>query len=99
MRKHWVHDYETLSNCFVGVFEDVKSEENQIFIIHDLQNDIDKLLEFFERNILLNEWHVSFNGLGFDSQITEYMIRNGELLMEMSGSEISAWIYDKAPLA
>lgn len=96
MRKHWVHDFETLSNCFVGVFEDVKSEEKKIFIIHDLQNDIDKLLEFFERNILLNEWHVSFNGLGFDSQITEYIIRNGELLMEMSGSEIATWIYDKA---
>ena len=96
MRTHWVMDYETLSNCFVAVFEDVKSEERKIFVLHDLRNDLGGLLDFLERNITQKEWHVSFNGLGFDSQITEYIIRNGELLVDMSGSEAAAWLYDKA---
>ena len=39
---HWVMDYETLSNCFVGVFEHYKTSERKIFIVHDLQNDFDE---------------------------------------------------------
>ena len=96
MRTHWVMDYETLSNCFVAVFEDIKSEERKIFVLHDLRNDIDPFLDFLEKNITQKEWHVSFNGLSFDGQITEYIIRNGELLLDMSGSEAAAWLYEKA---
>ena len=40
--RHWVMDYETLSNCFTGVFEHYKTQETEIFVIHDLQNDLDK---------------------------------------------------------
>ena len=76
MRTHWVMDYETLSNCFLGVFESVNSEEQHIFVVHESRNDIVELLKFFERNVSFDEWHVSFNGLSFDSQITEYIIRN-----------------------
>ena len=28
MKKHWVMDYETLSNCFTGVFEHYKTNES-----------------------------------------------------------------------
>jgi uncharacterized protein YciU (UPF0263 family) len=96
MRTHYVMDYETLSNCFVAVFEDVKSTHTEVFVIHDLQNDLDDLIDFLERNISLDEWHVSFNGLGFDSQITEYIIRNADQLREMGGCEIAEWLYGKA---
>jgi len=96
MRTHWTMDYETLSNCFVAVFEDIKSDHTEVFVVHDLQNDIDGLIEFLERNILLDEWHVSFNGLGFDSQITEYILRNADQLREMGGCEIAQWLYGKA---
>lgn len=96
MKTNWVHDYETLSNCFVAVFEDVKSTHTEVFVIHDLRNDIDELIAFLDRNRLLNEWHVSFNGMGFDSQITEYIIRNSELLRDMGGCEIAEWLYSKA---
>lgn len=96
MRTHYVMDYETLSNCFVAVFEDIKSAHTEVFVIHDLQNDLDDLIDFLERNISLDEWHVSFNGLGFDSQITEYIIRNADQLREMGGCEIAEWLYGKA---
>jgi hypothetical protein len=96
MKTHWVHDYETLSNCFIGVFEDVKSEHQEIFICHKSKNDIVSLLTFLHKNIELNEWHVSFNGLAFDSQITEHIIRNSSTLLFMDGDKIAKWIYQKA---
>ena len=96
MRTHWVMDYETLSNCFIGVFEDVKSEHREVFICHKSQNDILELVTFLERNITLDEWHVSFNGLAFDSQITEHILRNKEQLLEQDGETIARFIYQKA---
>jgi len=51
-RQHYVMDYETLSNCFVAVFQGVKSKDYEVFVVHDLQNDIDALIAFLEKNIL-----------------------------------------------
>jgi hypothetical protein len=95
-RQHYVMDYETLSNCFVAIFQGVKSDDYEVFVVHDLQNDIDELIQFLENNILLDEWHISFNGLGFDSQITEYILRSQDQLREMGGCEIAEWLYGKA---
>lgn len=96
MRQHYVMDYETLCNCFIGVFEGVKSEEQEIFTIHESKNEILELITFLERNIAYDEWHVSFNGLGFDSQITEHILRNKEQLLEQSGDTIARFLYNKA---
>jgi hypothetical protein len=89
-------DYETLSNCFIAVFEDVKSEHTETFICHKSQNDILEFITFLERNISLGEWHVSFNGLAFDSQITEYILQDKEQLLEQDGDTIAKFIYQKA---
>jgi hypothetical protein len=96
MKTHWVMDYETLSNCFIAVFEDIKTDDREIFVIHESRNDIVSFLSFLMRNINHNEWHVSFNGLGFDSQITEHCLKNGHDLLDMSGDEIARFIYSKA---
>ena len=96
MRQHWVMDYETLSTCFLGVFTDIKSDETKIFIMSKLHNDIDDFLFFLNHNIELDEWHVSFNGLGFDGQITQYMLNSADQLREMSGVDIAEWVYSKA---
>jgi len=96
MKTHWVHDYETLANCFVGVFRSINSEEIKIFVIHDLRNDLPDFIEFLKRNIKQKEWHVSYNGLAFDGQITHYIIKNSEALLDMSGCEVGEWIYEKA---
>ena len=95
MRTHWVMDYETLSNCFLAVFEDVKSEDQEIFVMHESKNDILELIGFLERNIAYNEWHVSYNGIGFDSQVTEYVLRNKDQLLIMEGDEIAGFVYEK----
>lgn len=96
MRTHWVMDFETLSNCFIACFEAVNSEEQRIFVIHESQNDLQELLNFLDTNIEQDEWHVSFNGLGFDSQITEHILRNASMLAFMDGEEIAEFIYSKA---
>jgi len=96
MRTHYVMDFETLSNCFVGVFEDIKSEHQEVFVCHKSQNDIVDLIHFLKKNKSLNEWHVSFNGLAFDSQITEHILRNEEQLLEQDGDTIAKFIYRKA---
>jgi len=95
-RKHWVMDYETLLNCFIAVFEDIKSEHREIFVIHKERNDCLEFITFLERNILLEEWHVSFNGLAFDAQVTEHILENKEQLLEMSGEDVALFIYGKA---
>ncbi len=93
---HWVHDYETLSDCFTAVFEDYKSDKQRIFVIGHARNDIQRLLEFFRSNIRNKERHISFNGLAFDAQITEYIIRNYKHLLALSGPEVARLIYMKA---
>ncbi len=96
MRTHWVMDYETLSNCFIAVFESVNSIEQRIFTIHESQNNITEIIDFLENNISKNEWHVSFNGLSFDSQITEYLLRNKSELLKEEPELIAGLIYKKA---
>ena len=96
MRTHWVMDFETLSNCFIAVFEDVKSDHQEIFVCHESRNDIEDLLLFLKRNVLNEEWHVSFNGLSFDSQITEHIIRNEDQLLIQDGETIAKYLYTKA---
>lgn len=96
MRQHYVMDYETLANCFIGVFEEIKSEESTIFIIHESKNEILELITFLEKNIAYDEWHVSFNGLNFDSQITEHILRNKNYLLKQDGDFVAKYLYNKA---
>ena len=74
--KHWVMDYETLSNCFTGVFENYKTLETKVFVVHDLQNDLGKFVSFLNENVTNKEWHIAYNGLAFDSQITQFVLDN-----------------------
>jgi len=93
---HWVMDYETLSNCFVGVFKHYKTDETHIFSICKLQNDYIKFSEFLKQNLENNEWHISYNGLAFDAQITHNIIKEHENLMLMDGESIAEEIYGYA---
>jgi hypothetical protein len=93
---HYVHDYETLKNCFIAVFEHYKTDEVKVFCIHKLKNDLPKLLDFLHDNITYNQWHISFNGLAFDSQITEFILQNEQKLLDMSADDAAKAIYDKA---
>lgn len=95
-KSHWVHDYETLLNCFVAVFEHYKTDEQKVFVIHELENNLPELIEFLMQNRDKKEWHISFNGLSFDSQITEFIIREAGVLSFMTAEEAANTIYKKA---
>jgi len=94
--KHWVMDYETLNNCFTGVFEHYKTQETEIFVIHNLQNDLSKFINFLKNNIKNKEWHISYNGLAFDAQVTHYILDNYYLWENLNGCEIAEIIYKYA---
>ena len=97
MRTHWVMDYETMVNLFVAVFQDYVSKETHIFKIHSsLNNDIKPLVKFLKRNKSLKEKHISFNGLSFDSQITEFILRKSDNLIKMDQADIVDEIYGVA---
>ncbi len=91
--RHWVMDYETLKNCFTGVFEHYKTSETKVFVIHDLRNDINDFISFLEDNINKKEWHISYNGLAFDGQVTHYIIDNHQDWLDLSGCEVANVIY------
>lgn len=96
MKTNYVMDYETLKNCFIAVYEDVKSDNKEIFVCHESRNDIFDLITFLEHNIAYNEWHISFNGLAFDAQITQHIIKNKQMLLASNGDKIARFLYHKA---
>jgi hypothetical protein len=95
---HWVIDYETLLNCIVLVAERHDSEERRIFVVHRFRNDILELIAFLEGCKLGKGFHITFNGLGFDSQITEYILEYADILKEGDPQYIANEIYKYAQL-
>jgi hypothetical protein len=93
---HWVMDYETMTNCFVGVFEDYKTDEIKVFVIHELRNDFDEFAEFLHQNVSNGERHISFNGLAFDAQITEYFLKFEKKWKKLPAARVANEIYQKA---
>jgi len=93
---HWIMDYETLKNCFIAVFEHYKNSERKVFVIHDLKNDLKDFIDFLIENKKNKEWHISYNGLAFDSQVTHYILDNHALWETLSGCQIAEIIYEYA---
>ena len=93
---HWVMDYETLKNCFVGVFKHYKKNTYKTFIIYKLKNDLKELINFLKENIKNNEYHISFNGIGFDSQVTHNILKHYKEWKDMEPDKIAEKIYGYA---
>jgi hypothetical protein len=96
MADHYIVDYETLSNLFVACFEHYNLETNYTFIVHEKINHFPEFLAFLDKNIKNKEWHISFNGINFDSQITEWILKERKWLITLPPAEITKWIYGKA---
>ena len=70
-------DYETLCNCFIAVFVHYKDDSiRHTFVVSELQDDFNSFIAFLEKNQKNGEYHISYNGLGFDAQVTEYILQN-----------------------
>ena len=95
---HWVMDYETLSNCFIAVFQHYSTKQNKIFIASRFHNDVLAFIKFLENCVQYNQWHISFNGIAFDAQISHYVLHNKVKFLSMTGEEVKAQYasdYDK----
>lgn len=93
---NWVIDYETLIDCTILVAEHYTGEQKHVFSISSMGNQLPELVNFLEANKKNDEWHISFNGLSFDSQITEYILRNKTMLLTLTGVEVAGLVYKKA---
>jgi len=96
---HWIIDYETLVDCTVLCAQHYKDPEDlRVFVISKLRNDVQKLYLFLVDNVIDDEFHISFNGIGFDNHITSFiMSRFGVGIYDnMHGQDIAAEIYEEA---
>ena len=94
---HWVMDYETLTNCFVGVFQHYKDDNiSEIFIVTKDQNDIAKFIDFLNKCVKQKQWHISYNGLAFDAQISQHVINNQKEYLKLDGEQAAKRLYTYA---
>lgn len=91
---HWVMDYETICNTFIAVFQHYKDDSvRKIFVINKDQNDIVDFCGFLADCRSRNQWHISYNGLEFDAQITQHVMKNQAVLVRMPGDKIAEQIH------
>lgn len=95
-RTHWVIDYETIVNLFVAVFIDYKTEETKIFVIRESRNDFPEFVTFLQKCVTENQWHISYNGLGFDAQISQKLLQNQKYLIKLPADALVKYIYNYA---
>lgn len=92
MAKIVVYDIETIKNFFLYMDIDYRTNEEKIFKIGLSHNELPELYKYLT---IEKPQQVGFNNIGFDSQITQYIIANTEYWTKhnYTGIEISAEIY------
>lgn len=94
---HWVYDYETLSNCFVAVFQHYKDEHlTKVFQVWKGQNDAVAFIDFLKQTESGKQWQIGFNNIAFDAQITHYILKHEEKFKKMTGQAFARHIYKYA---
>ena len=96
IRPHWVMDYETICNCFIAVFQHYKTKETKVFVVHEQRTDFPEFVTFLQKCVTENQWHISYNGLNFDAQITQKLLLNYKSLQKLSNTELVKYIYNYA---
>jgi hypothetical protein len=75
---------------------DHKTETVRTFVIWNERNDYNEYIAFIKQNKKDKSRHISFNGLDFDSQITEFLLRGEKELSKLNANELSEEIYKVA---
>ena len=97
MAKAYVYDYETVVNCFLAVFIDVKNPNDiLVFEISNSRNQLSDYLDFMNQCIKNKTTLISYNGLKFDSQISRYIISNTNAFKGVTGDTIANNVYQIA---
>lgn len=87
-----IFDIETLRGLFdVGIF-DPDTKEWYEFEISYRRNDLFKFINFYQSKRF--DYWVSFNGIGFDHQVIQYIIEEHQKWFDLSNVEICMKIHD-----
>jgi hypothetical protein len=97
-REFWVMDYETIVNCFVAVFESYNGTALKTFVVGKHKNDIKAFVKFLIESKEAKDWHLGYNNIAFDAQITEFILANKKEFLDPShdGEYIAERIYEYA---
>jgi DNA polymerase elongation subunit (family B) len=85
-----ITDIETMAEYFLCLCYDPQTNKYHKFEVSKWKNTLDRMARFFEEKN--DHYHVTYNGLRFDSQVIEYVLRNYEKWHELSGLEVCAKI-------
>ena len=85
-----VTDIETMAEYFLCVCYDPQTNKYRKFEVSRWKNTLDRMARNFEEKH--DHYFVTYNGLRFDSQVIEHVLRNHEQWHELSGLEICAKI-------
>jgi hypothetical protein len=96
--QHWIMDYETLKNCFTAVFIRHDSNEQFTFVVNREHNEFKHYIAFLHSCRMNNDWHLGFNNLAFDAQITEHLLKHSKNLMLLDSDMLTKEIYRYAQL-
>lgn len=88
-----VCDTETIKEFFCLVAYDAEVDEVYDFEISERKCQIDSLVNFYER--YKDYYWVTYNGLKFDGQVLEYLLRNYQFWVEKSCLEICELLWQK----
>lgn len=95
-RSHWVMDYETMTNTFIACFEHYKKDIRFEFVVSPLRNDYEAFIKFLEDSITNKEYHISYNGLSFDAQVTHWILDHKLEFSKMAAPDIAKAIHGYA---
>jgi hypothetical protein len=94
MKKTYVFDYETIQNCFLATYINIKDTNDIVcFEVSDFQNDFRQYINFLKKLYKDQNYIVSFNGLNFDSQVSYHCILNAANFKQLTGGEIANQIF------
>lgn len=85
-----VTDIETMAEYFLCLCYDPQTNKYRKFEVSRWKNTIDRMVRYFEEKN--DHYFVTYNGLRFDSQVIEHILRNYDKWHELSGLEICARI-------
>ncbi len=83
-----VGDLETVKGCFLGSFYIPFEDKWYDFIISDdvNRNDLPSLIHFLDKH-KDKDYFIYFNGINFDQQVIEYIIKNYDILINLNNKE------------
>jgi hypothetical protein len=91
-------DYETIVNCFVAVFEAYDRKTRKVFVISKYQNDVVDFVKFLIESKNAKDWHLGYNNIAFDAQITEFVLANAKEFLDpdAEAEDIAHRLYEYA---